>query len=91
MIKLKTLFLLIFFFPIFLFGQVESEYHFLTPLEKQIKSTPLDTLADAIILLDKGIFITYPDYSYELIKHKRIKILTQKGLDEAEVTIPFYA
>lgn len=64
--------------------------HF-TAEEINMKQCSFDPEADAIVLLDKAV--SYYDDTYRLITERRIriKILTQKGLERADVEIPFYS
>ncbi|HEV8273588.1 MAG TPA: DUF3857 and transglutaminase domain-containing protein [Chitinophagaceae bacterium] len=59
--------------------------------EKNVKQCPFDPEAEAIILLDKAV-ANYDD-NYHLITDRRIriKILSEKGIDRANVAIPFYS
>ena len=58
--------------------------------EIAMKECAFDKEADAVILLDEAIS-TYND-QYNLItnRHVRIKILKEKGIEYANITIPFY-
>src|SRR6185436_10372195 len=59
--------------------------------EVNMKQCSFDPEADAIILLDKAV-VNYDD-DYHLITERRIriKILTQKGVERADISIPFYS
>jgi hypothetical protein len=56
-----------------------------------MKKCAFDPEADAIILLDKAV-ASYDD-NYRLITERRIrmKILNQKGIERANISIPFYS
>jgi len=49
-----------------------------------------DPNADAVILFDKGEIIITPDWDTVFKKHTRIKILTEKGKEYANIEIPFW-
>ncbi|MDO1450168.1 DUF3857 and transglutaminase domain-containing protein [Rhodocytophaga aerolata] len=64
-------------------GKVNAE-------EGQLKVCPFDSSASAVVLSDYGRIV----FGYEAVyieRHKRIKILTRKGLQEATISIPYYA
>jgi hypothetical protein len=65
------------------FGTFSSE-------EISLKKCSFDPEAEAIILLDKAF--VYHDDDYHMITERRIriKILTEKGLNRANIVIPFY-
>jgi len=69
-------------FPVF--GSFSTE-------EIAMKQCSFDPEADAVVLLDKA-FSNYDD-SYRLITERRIriKILSQKGVERADIAIPFYS
>jgi hypothetical protein len=59
--------------------------------EINLKECSFDPEAEAIILLDKAVVT--PDHEYHLITERRIriKILNDRGLDRANIVIPFYS
>jgi len=59
--------------------------------EKKLKQCSFDPEAEAIFLLDKAV-VTYDD-EYHMITDRRIriKILNGKGIDRANIAIPFYS
>ena len=59
--------------------------------EINLKQCSFDPEADAIILMDKAV--ANHDDNYRLITERRIriKILTQKGVERADIVIPFYS
>ncbi|MBS1510653.1 MAG: DUF3857 and transglutaminase domain-containing protein [Bacteroidetes bacterium] len=61
-----------------------------TPDEKDMKECPFDKDAAAVYLMREAISL--PDDDARLITsyHVKIKILKDKGLDEANITIPYY-
>lgn len=73
------------------FAQNElPEFGTFSQAEINLKETQLDKEAEAIVLLDEA-FAHY-DEQYQLITDRRvrIKILNQRGLDRANIIIPFY-
>jgi len=58
--------------------------------EMSIKQCAFDPEAEAIILLDKAIANYDDDYHLIIERRIRIKILTDKGIDRANIVIPFY-
>ena len=67
-----------------------SDYGAFTPEEKALKQVPFDKEADAVILFDVAT-ATYND-AYNLITERRIriKILKDKGINNANIEIPYY-
>lgn len=66
------------------------EFGKFTPEEISLKQCSFDPEAEAVILLDKAV-VTHDD-EYHMITERRIriKILSEKGLDRANIIIPFY-
>lgn len=62
-----------------------------TSQDVNMKQCSFDPEADAVILLDKAV-ANYDD-NYRLITERRIriKILSQKGIERADISIPFYS
>jgi len=58
--------------------------------EIKMKQCSFDPEAEAIILLDKAIVNYDDDYHMITDRRVRIKILNEKGLDRANIMIPFY-
>src|SRR4030095_14539507 len=58
--------------------------------EIKLKQCSFDPEAEAIILFDKAV-VNYDD-NYQMITERRIriKILNEKGIDRANIVIPFY-
>jgi len=59
--------------------------------EINLKQCPFDPEADAIVLLDKAVANYDDDYRLITDRRVRIKILNQKGIDRANISIPFYS
>ncbi len=57
----------------------------------ELNSFKGDSSLGAIILFDRGKVSFSPDLELEFERHRRIKILSKKGFDWADVTIPYYA
>ena len=84
-------------FAIFFIGKISySQMDFpafgtFTAEEINLKQCSFDPEADAIILMDKAV--ANHDDNYRLITERRIriKILTQKGVERADIAIPFYS
>jgi hypothetical protein len=60
-----------------------------TPEELAFKTCPYDSSAPAVVLCDYG-HLSFGIGIIDFDRHRRIKILTRKGLEEATVTIPYY-
>lgn len=65
------------------FGEFNAE-------EMSVKQAAFDPEAEAIILLDKAVASYDDDYHLLIERRIRIKILTDKGIDRANIVIPFY-
>ncbi len=73
----------------FLFSQKDPiRYGKISKIEKNIQKSNLDPDANAIILCDFGE-INFQGNSVEITRHTRIKILTQNGLNEANIVLPY--
>ncbi|HET6768842.1 MAG TPA: DUF3857 and transglutaminase domain-containing protein [Chitinophagaceae bacterium] len=59
--------------------------------EINIKQCSFDPEAEAIILLDKAVANYDDDYHLITDRRIRIKILSEKGIDRANIAIPFYS
>ncbi|QHT68384.1 DUF3857 domain-containing protein [Rhodocytophaga rosea] len=84
---------LLFFFstPAFLYSQFVPTYKWgkVLPEEIQLKVCAIDSSASAVVLSDYGKVIFGNGVIY-IERHKRIKILDQKGSGEGNITIPYY-
>jgi transglutaminase-like putative cysteine protease len=60
------------------------------PEEWKIDRCAYDTSASAVVLFDKGEIEFSNGQAISIRRHKRIKILSTKGLDEANISLPFY-
>lgn len=65
------------------YGQVSAA-------ELNMKQCIFDKNADAVVLLDEAVSDYNDDYNLITKRHIRIKILKEKGLDNADITIPYY-
>ena len=91
MLKFKTL------FCILMLMTVSASYAELTPKEfgkvsqEELDMSYLseDSTADAVILFDIGEYIFGYVYPVTLKEHKRIKVLTKRGAEFANISIPF--
>jgi len=66
----------------------------ISPADLKMTECDFDKNAEAVVLFDVGEVkcIEYPYTVYTKInRHVRIKILKDKGLDEANITIPYYS
>jgi len=72
-------------------AQVFSNYGSISQEERQLKECAFDKEAEAVYLLHEGISNYNDDYNLVTEHHIRIKILKEKGLAYANVTIPFYS
>ena len=66
------------------------EFGNFTAEEIALKQCPFDPEAEAIILLDKAVVNYDDDYHMITERRVRIKILSEKGIDRANIIIPFY-
>ena len=57
----------------------------------EMKECDFDKNAEAVVLFDAGELVSYNFGPLELERHIRIKILKDKGLDQANIKIPFYS
>ena len=87
-------FFLVYLFLIFssTYSQMQfPEFGSFTSEQIALKKCSFDPEAEAIILLDKA-FISHDDDNGHMITERRvrIKILSEKGLERADIVIPFY-
>ncbi|MCB0646296.1 MAG: DUF3857 and transglutaminase domain-containing protein [Saprospiraceae bacterium] len=89
----------IFFLPLMLFGivglaQAPKKLSFGKVPAEDLAMTIYspDSSADAVVLDDHGVvyFTAKDQYYYVLERHRRIKILTEAGIDQGNLVIPFY-
>jgi Domain of Unknown Function with PDB structure (DUF3857) len=66
------------------------EFGKFTTEEISLKQCSFDPEAEAIILLDKAVVNYDDDYHMITERRVRIKILNEKGIDRANIIIPFY-
>lgn len=66
-------------------GSPSQEFGKVSPEELEMTSIPEDPEADAVILFDFGAVT--PD---AFAQHRRVKVLTKRGTESANVSIPFY-
>ncbi len=66
------------------------EFGKFTAEEISLKQCSFDPEAEAVILLDKAVVSHDDDYHMITERRVRIKILNEKGLDRANIIIPFY-
>ena len=72
-------------------SQLFSNYGIISQEERQLKECVFDKEAEAVYLLHEGISSYNEQYNLITEHHVRIKILKEKGLEYANVTIPFYS
>jgi hypothetical protein len=84
------LFSIILLSPLLGYAQEFSNFGLVSKEETALKECPFDKEANAVVLLNEAD-ANYDD-EYHLIynRHIRIKILKEKGFDQADITIPFY-
>ena len=93
MLHIKTIFLPVFLFAFTISYSQQPEFPAFGTFsaeEIKLKQCSFDPEAEAIILLDKA-FVNHDD-DYHMITERRIriKILNEKGIDRANIVIPFY-
>ncbi|NJL74104.1 MAG: DUF3857 domain-containing protein [Saprospiraceae bacterium] len=72
-------------------GQFQTEWGKCPMSDFSMEKYPLDTTAEAVILHDLGkLYASVDPWEYSLVHHRRIKILTDAGLDYANISIPYY-
>ena len=85
--------LLAFFFFSFLLAQDQDSFGKLTTEEENFNQFEKDSLANAVVLYEKGdYYFEVIDRRVQLVKkyHVKIKVLTEKGFTEGNISIPFY-
>jgi len=86
-----TTILLFLFISLVSFSQMEfPEIGNFTAEEISLKQCSFDPEAEAVILLDKAVVNHDDEYRMITERRVRIKILNEKGLDRANIIIPFY-
>src|SRR5580765_6308943 len=65
-------------------------YAVYTNPEIEMKECPFDKDADAVILFDEAVSNYDDEYKLITTRRIRIKILNQRGLDRANIVIPFF-
>ena len=89
--RFSLLLLSILIFPPIVFSQKDPiRFGKVSKAEKIITSTELDTDANAVILCDFGV-IDFMGNAVEITRHTRIKILNKKGVDEANIVLPYFS
>lgn len=91
-IKALFLFVLLFSIPN-LHAQKKDDFGSLTFAEKEFIRYEKDTTANAVVLYEKGDnYFEVINDRIQLVKkyHVKIKILNDKGFDEANISIPYY-
>ncbi len=73
------------------FCQEYGSYGSISNEEKQLKVCPFDKDADAVILVDEATSNYNEEHNLITQRHIRIKILREKGIDVANISIPFYS
>src|SRR4030095_8017280 len=66
------------------------EFGKFTAEEISLKQCSFDPEAEAVILLDKAVVNHDDEYHMITERRIRIKILNEKGIDRANIVIPFY-
>ena len=88
---LSLVFTLVFSLP--LIAQTQKDISGWGKIEKadlELNECDFDKNAEAVVLFDAGELVSYDLKPLELKRHIRIKILNNKGLDQANIKIPFY-
>lgn len=88
MFKILKLFLI--FFGLCSFSIIAQEWGEISDEELAMTGIAEDPDADAVVLFDMGKIMITPDWNMIFTRHKRIKILTEKGKDYANIEIPFW-
>ena len=89
--KIILLFLVTAFLtPFITYAQDFAGYGSVTPEELALTECAFDKDANAIVLLDESVSDHDEDYHLINYRHVRIKILKEKGFDEANITLHFW-
>ncbi len=76
--------------PFISYAQDFTSYGSITPEEFALKECTFDKDANAVVLLDEAVSDHDEEYHLLNYHHVRIKILKEKGLDEANITLSFW-
>jgi hypothetical protein len=71
-------------------AQDSVSYGNVSPIEFQMKECSFDKDANAVVLLDEAHSNYNEQYNLITSRHIRMKILKEKGIDYANISIPFY-
>ena len=71
------------------FSQYRHKYGEITPWEINMKQCSFDQQASAVMLVSEAFCDHDEDYHLVTLNHKRIKILSEKGIENGDVTISF--
>jgi hypothetical protein len=93
-LKIKSISLL--FILLFTSSLISAQRNFpafgtFTQDDIKLKECSFDRSADAVILLDKGLSYFNEDYNLITERRLRIKILKEKGISRANISIPYYS
>ena len=69
---------------------ISKKWGNISEFEKNLKVCEFDSTANAVILLDKGE-IVFNGRIAAISRHRRIKIFNRKGMEYADVKIPYYS
>ena len=72
-------------------AQLFPNYGIISEEERQLKECAFDKEAEAVYLLHQGVSNYNEDYNLITEHHVRLKILKEKGIEYANVIIPFYS
>jgi hypothetical protein len=81
---------IIFLIPFITHAQLFPDYGIVSPEERLMKECAFDKDAAAVVLINEAIADHDDEYHLITHHHVRIKILKEKGFDEANVSLHFY-
>jgi hypothetical protein len=88
--KHRALIAILCLFSFAIHAQDFATYGKATPDELKMKECSFDKEAAAVILLDEAVSTYNDERNLITNRHVRIKILKERGIDYANITIPFY-
>ena len=72
-------------------AQTFPNFGIISQEERELKECPFDNEADAVYLLHEAVSNYNDQYNLITEHHIRVKILKEKGIGYADISIPFYS
>lgn len=73
------------------FAQSSNKFGRFTAKDIEMKECSFDPEASAVVLLNEGSADYNDEYNLIAFNHKRIKILKEEGIKQADISIPYYS